>query len=383
MPLQTLKCVPPWNGFCFRSKQQNKSAPACHARIWLIFLKLIHLKVVARKLLGYRVLDTHIQSCRPRSTWHRALALILCVGVLPAIAAAQSKDSLAADSTELPEVTVNAERVRDHEALKHAVRSFVQSRSTPGTRTNQIGRWYEKVCPLVTGLQSGSNKLVAREVLDLARDVGAPVAPDAKTCNINIEIIFTSDPQDLLDDIARLNRTELGYFPTSQRNQMTTFTRPIQAWYQTGTRQTNCQPPRGGEIAEPCDPSVTQLDADVGDVNLQPSGFADRLKKGLRSEFGHVLIIVDSRNVARYSLSSIADYAAMLSLSRMTQLENCASLASITDLLASGCANPAPDTLTAADRAYLKALYATDLEAPLSLERGDLGGRMIQQIEGH
>lgn len=312
-----------------------------------------------------------------------ALAFILCVGGSPVIAAAQSKDSLPADSAALPEVTVNAQRVRDHEALKHAVRSFVQSRSTPGTRTNQIGRWYQKVCPLVTGLQSGSNKLVAREVLDLAREVGAPAAADAKTCTINIEIVFTPDPQDLLDDIARVNRAELGYFPTSQRSRMTTFSRPIQAWYETGTRQTNCQPPRGTDIPQPCDPSVTQLDADVGNVNLQPSGFTDRLKKGLRSEFGHVLIIVDSRNVARYSLSSIADYIAMLSLSRMTQLEDCASLASITELLASGCANTAPDTLTAADRAYLQSLYATDLEAPLALERGDLGGRMIQRIESH
>jgi hypothetical protein len=312
----------------------------------------------------------------------RALAFILCVGALPAIAAAQSKDSVPADSAGLPEVTVSAQRVHDHRALEHAVHSFVESRSTAGTRTNQIGRWYEKMCPLVTGLQSGSNRLVTREVLDLARGVGAPVPPDGKTCSINIEIIFTDEPQALLDDIAKVNRAELGYFPTSQWSQMTTFSRPIQAWYETGTRQTNCQPPRGTDIPQPCDPSVTQLDVDAGDVNLQPSGFADRLKRGLRSEFGHVLIIVDSGSVARYSLASIADYAAMLSLSRMTQLGNCASLPSITDLLASGCANPAPDTLTAADRAYLKALYAADLETPLALERGDLGGRMIQQIEG-
>jgi hypothetical protein len=322
--------------------------------------------------------DYKVESRRPPF-----LAFILCFGVLPAIAVAQSKDNLPAESAGLPEVTVSAGRVRDHRALEHAVHSFVESRSTPGTRTNQIGRWYQKVCPLVTGLQSGSNRVVAREVLDVARGVGAPVPPDGKTCVINIEVIFTTEPQALLDDFAKVNRTELGYFPKSQWGQMTTFSRPIQAWYETGTRQTNCQPARGTDIPQPCDPSVTQLDADVGDVNLQPSGFADRLKKGLRSEFGHVLIIVDSRSVARYSLSSIADYAAMLSLSRMTQLGNCASLPSITDLLASDCATPAPDTLTATDRAYLKALYATDLEAPLSLERGDLGLRMVTQIEGH
>ncbi len=72
----------------------------------------------------------------------------------------------------------------------------------------------------------------------------------------------------------------------------------------------------------------------------------------------------------------------MLTLTRMAQLEDCAPLPSITDLLASGCPSPAPGSLTAADRAYLKALYSGDLEQTLNLERGDLYERMMQQIEG-
>ena len=95
-----------------------------------------------------------------------------------------------------------------------------------------------------------------------------------------------------------------------------------------------------------------------------------------------VLIIADSTRVAPYSLQSIADYAAMVSLTRMAQLENCAPLPSITDLLASGCATPAPEALTAADRAYLKALYSANLEQTLNLERGDVHERMMRQIEG-
>jgi hypothetical protein len=124
--------------------------------------------------MGNCVPHTNAQSWRPRSTLRRALAFLLCVGLLPAIAAAQSKDRLPADSTGLPEVTVTAQRM-DHRALKHAVQRFVESRSIAGTRTNQIGRWYQDVCPWVTGLQTGPNRLVARAVVDLARGVGAPV----------------------------------------------------------------------------------------------------------------------------------------------------------------------------------------------------------------
>jgi hypothetical protein len=177
---------------------------------------------------------------------------------------------------------------------------------------------------------------------------------------------------------------------------MTTFTRPIQAWYETGTRSMDYQPPVIG-LSKGAPPSDTQynpgadsplltgvqLDSDVTAMGLQPSGIAgSHIARGLRSEFAHVLIIADSTRVAHYSLQSIADYAAMLSLTRMAQLENCAPLPSITDLLASGCATPAPEALTAADRAYLKALYSANLEQTLNLERGDVHERMMRQIEG-
>jgi hypothetical protein len=95
----------------------------------------------------------------------------------------------------------------------------------------------------------------------------------------------------------------------------------------------------------------------------------------------HVLIIADSAQMSRYPLRAVADYLALLSLTRMSQLENCAPLPSITDLLANGCVPPVATELTAADRAYLKALYSADLEQNLNLERGDVHERMMRQIE--
>jgi hypothetical protein len=265
------------------------------------------------------------------------------------------------------------------------VNGFVESHSTPGARINQIGRWYEKMCPLVIGLRPPFNEFVAREVLDVARGVGVPVPPVGKKCDVNVEIIFSTEPQALLDHIAKSYRTELGFFPTTQSREMKTFSHPIQAWYETGTRQTNCPPEAASGMPVECSPLPwPQLDSDVTALGMQPSGgTGSRITKGLRSEFAHVLIIADGARVSRYSLQSIADYAAMLSLTRVAQLEYCAPLPSITDLLASGCATPQPDSLTAADRAYLKALYAADLEKNLNLVRGDLHEQMMRQIEGH
>ena len=126
-----------------------------------------------------------------------------------------------------------------------------------------------------------------------------------------------------------------------------------------------------------------QLDSEVTAMGMQPSGVAgSHLGRRTRSEFAHVLIIADSRQLARYPLHSIADYMALLSLTRMAQLDHCAPLPSITDLLASDCTSAPAEALTAADRAYLKALYSADLEQNLNLERGEVHEQMMRAIGG-
>ncbi|HEY1900355.1 MAG TPA: hypothetical protein VGG49_11220 [Steroidobacteraceae bacterium] len=300
-------------------------------------------------------------------------------------------------------MTVSAARLQDPGALARAVSGFVASHSAPGTRTNQIGRWYENVCPLVTGLQPAVQDVITREILDVARSVGAPTGAVGKKCPITVEIVFTREPQALLDRIAKAYKPLLGFYPASQVKQMTTFSRPIQAWYETGTRAMDAlpaashgnavaiglaaitEPPEqlGGSIGDMPLLSGVQVDSDATAMGVQPSGVAgSHLGRRGRSEFVHVLIIADGEQLGGYSMDSLADYLALLSLTRMAQLDQCAPLPSITDLLANGCATPVADSLTVADRAYLKALYSADLEQNLNLERGDMHDQMRRQIEG-
>jgi hypothetical protein len=302
-------------------------------------------------------------------------------------AVAQSQDSQSISGQTLQEVTVSATPLRDHHTLVRAVSGFVDSHSAPeASRTSQIGRWYDPVCPLVTGLQPPGRDFITREILDVARSVGAPTVPVGKKC-VTVEIVFTHEPQALLDHIAKSYRAFLGFNPASQTHEqwwksVTTFSRPIQAWYETGSRSTDVQPPPpdgpSGLSCASC--LMATLDSDA--TATPPTGTANRFRQNLRSEFVHVLIIADGGQIARYSLQAVADYLALLSLTRMAQLDQCAPLPSITDLLASGCATPVADSLTAADRAYLKALYSADLERSLKLERGDIHEQMMRQIEG-
>jgi hypothetical protein len=334
--------------------------------------------------------------CLSAWTW-----VVVCgIATYPGIAVAQSHDSQSTSDQTLQEVTVTALRLQDRRTLARAVAGFVTSHSAPGARINQIGRWHAPVCPLVTGLQPPGRDFITREIVDVARRVGAPTASVGKKCEVTVEIVFTREPQALLDRIAKAYRPLLGFYPVSQVKQVTTFSRPIQAWYETGTRAMDALPgashgnapqtgitqfpeQRGGSIVDMPLLSGLQVDSDVTAMGLQPSGVGgSRFSNGQSSEFIHILVIADSGQLAHYSMQSIADYLALLSLTRMAQLDQCAPLPSITDLLAGGCATPVADSLTAADRAYLKALYSVDLEQNLNIERGDIHDQMMRQIEG-
>lgn len=143
-----------------------------------------------------------------------------------------------------------------------------------------------------------------------------------------------------LEGITQKYRSLLGYYPTSKVKEATTFTHPIQAWYVTGSRTLNgLQPPKMGAGRGP--PSAGG-GAELG-VPQPPSAIQP------------------------------------LALTHIASLDNCSQLLSILKVFGKDCAAP-PDALTASDAAYLKSLYAADLDTNLNIEQGDLRQRMLDAI---
>jgi hypothetical protein len=257
-----------------------------------------------------------------------------------------------------------------------AIDSFVQSHAAVSDWTNQIGRWFQPVCPQVSGLKPEFSRYVSDRVVTLARNVGVPAQTSTSSCAVNVQIFFTPDPQQLLDRIAANYRPLLGFYYQSQRTQVTTFTGPLQAWYVTGTQSlespTLLHPLLNGERGEGA--------SGPGPVRIADS----RLHQRLRSEILRVTIIADANALSRYSLPAIADYVAVLSLTRMSSMNSCQTLPSVIDLLSTACGTgrAATTSVTPADLGLLKALYSADLEGNLNLEQTDIQVRMQKQLSG-
>jgi hypothetical protein len=291
------------------------------------------------------------------------LSVLLLAGVLHASAQTAPTES----------VTVTATKSRE------VFSKFVKGFAAPTKLMGKIARWDRRICPLVLGQKSNFNTFIAQRVKYVALAAGARINPEP-SCIPNIEIVFTTTPQDLIDHVRQHQPYFLGYVESgAEINKLATVTRPIQAWYTTetvdahGLHQVDVGWLQGANI-----PS-----ADVhGDALSTAPSYAStggRINDGITSGFNHVLIVVDSTRLAGQKIVPLADYISMLALTQLNSLEDCPQQPSIVSLLAANC-DHAVDGLTEFDLAYLHGLYRMRADRGLMFQRNDIADLMADRV---
>lgn len=152
----------------------------------------------------------------------------------------------------------------------------------------------------------------------LPRAAGAEV-DDGVRCQPNVRVYFETQPQKQLDEVIEHAPTLLGAYYPAQAKQFETVSRVIQAWYVTATR---------------CASGEQTVDSIWKPTPGGKPG--SRLSAGVSSWIVHVLVIVDSKRVAGYTIGSISHYIAMLVLAQGSSLDTCDELPSITQRLRIG-----------------------------------------------
>jgi hypothetical protein len=272
-----------------------------------------------------------------------------------------------------------------------AIGKFVEGLTVPTRVAGKMARWKDGICPIVVGLPPQAAELLVKKIRALAAEVGAPVNPK-DPCPGNIEVIFTAQPQALLDNVRIMHPVLLGYYDNSaQADKLATSTRPIQSWYSTSTVDMRGQalvdgggkkggvhlrialPPAGygGPATGPEFVELNMPDATVTKVT------GNRLNDGVSSALNNVMIVADTGKLLGRDAGSVGDYIAMLALSQIQPPDACQALPSILNLLAPGCSG---DTLTSADTAYLRGLYKITTTTTLAGQRREIQYQMNQVL---
>ena len=172
------------------------------------------------------------------------------------------------------------------ELAGEAVPRFVQSHTTPSTAIHQITRWRTGICPLTRGLDAGMNAFVTARIRAVAKAVGAP-HDESPNCVPNVLILFTLEPQQVIDEVIKHDSRALGFHYAEQEKKLATITRPIQGWYVTstrnfwGTEMVDDPEPLGiadGEIATPKGANLYSIDLETP-LDLEQSSLESNMMK--------------------------------------------------------------------------------------------------------
>ncbi len=288
-----------------------------------------------------------------------------------------------------PQENVTVTATKSREVLDKFAKAF----TTPTKLTGKIARWESGICPVAVGQKPQFTAFVTARVKVIAAAVAAPVSND-KSCTPNIEIVFTTTPQELLDKIRKDDPDYLGYAESSAlREKLATVTHPVEARYATETIDLNGM--RRIDSARRLGTGITMSNFSAfampssGTANRDPIYLPDatyarvtgnHIDSGSKSGFNHIIIVIDSKKLAGQSFISLADYIAMLALTQLNSLDTCQQLPSVVNMLAPDC-DQKVDGITKTDLAYLRGLYKMGSGKSLVFQQNDIADQMVKDAE--
>ena len=320
--------------------------------------------------------------------------LVIAIGWIATAHAGQSAQSdphvNAGASPEIGDVTVMAPPLPSEQELAgNSLEQFILHHATTHyantPTTGNLAYWrggLQSICPQTVGVTPGYAAFVTARIRALAAYVGAPVQSDPQ-CKSNVQILFTNDPQQKMDDVTKwaTGPAFQNRYSGGMRNLIAFKSEhAIQGWYltTTGGRQVlNTDVASVNLSVWPLWPQITQN-------YLANERTGSRLAGGSGTGIGIgiVILVVDTTKVVGYTIGTIADYLAMLSLSVAQSPDHCDPLPSILDLMSSSCgAREKPTAITAGDLAFLKALYYKNTGLGPSLSRDQIQDNMMRQFK--
>jgi len=258
------------------------------------------------------------------------------------------------------------------------IQQYVESHAVPSRMAGKIGRWEQPICITAEGLRPELLELVVRRVKAVAAQVGAPVNNDP-SCQQNVEIGFSSDPQSVMDYVRDKHINYLGsFYGAGEAEKIAQMTRPIQAWYATVTidahgESTSDTRPSGPPRCFDFPRCILMISAPV----VQSTG--TRVSDEIRTGFRNVVVLGDRNRLMKMEIGPLADYISFLVLAQPRSLDDCTGLPSILNSLAVKCA-PNSDELSQADIAYLTGLYHMNTGRFLAGQKEEIAFQMKKAL---
>jgi hypothetical protein len=282
----------------------------------------------------------------------------------------------------LAQIEVKAPR----KGVEKRVRAFIAA-VTPQIYSDSLLRWNKGICPQIVGPPPDQTARILSHVSQIAAAAGVVIQP--QPCTANLYIIASTYPELLLNAWGKRDHPLFGGTAQKTINAFINTPRPVRVWYNTVTvpREDHPDIQRFGERTLPTmgAGSIAESPANVAAANVTAAIDAARTDAFLNfrevQSFKSVIVVVDTKRAAGVTLDQLADYIALVGLSKVNldmDLSGAPTILSIFAPSTGSAAQPAPASITGWDQDYLKALYLTRQSS--RRQRSEIADMMVRDM---
>jgi hypothetical protein len=297
--------------------------------------------------------------------------------------------------------------VKGRSELARRISAFVNQATAfdPSDPAQGLARWQEPVCPVVSGLPQQEGDFIVGRVSEIARAAGAPLA--GERCRPNLLIVASTSPEALLRAMAEPNRRSFtfGDATTHLIDEFITAPRAVRVWYHTVETLLSGRPLKSMSVPElgmltpelnrarealvrfsgASTNSVVRGETRGADGNPGSIACANpsHITLNVVWRIYRVFVVVDSSHLHAVSPRQLADYIALVGLAQLKPGGRLGDAPTILTLFDRG-PRATSDGMSDWDRAFLKSLYATELNSGLQLkprlQRNEIALGMLRAI---
>jgi len=281
--------------------------------------------------------------------------MIRTLALATLLAAAAAIPAHAQETTGSDRVVIEGKRIED------AVRDFVAEVGAAPKGKN-LARWDGTVCTGAVNITEQYAQRLIDQVSAVALAIGLEIGEPG--CKPNVLILASPDGDALS---AQLVKDHFQAFlpPDTEGNDL--GRKALRAF------QTSDAPVRWWHVTQTINVDTGQAVVLGKEVTVRNSG---RLRRNVREDMSHIVIVLDTSKIGTVSIASLADYISMVALAQVDADADTREYKSILNLFAGG-ASDRTARMTQWDLDYLVALYEARGD---SLRRGGQEGEIATQM---
>ena len=295
-----------------------------------------------------------------RLLWSAVIAASFCV------AAGAANDSL-----ETVEVTASREKMRKE------ISTFVHQ--VTRLEGEFVGRWGGLVCPMVVGVTDEQAYFIESRVVDVQNQVRKRKEKVDPKCSPNTFIIITKEADQVIAD---WKERDPGMFRWKTREGVSRSggTGPVRTWHNAILTASDGRAVNDASMlsamGNPANGQVTT--GSRLNVSKPSCPTSSRITAGCWEHINAVVVLVDARQTGKVTLTQLADFISVVSLSQIDLSASFGGIDSILQLFAQPRPDVPPAGITEWDYAFLRGLYRASY-SPANQQR-DIAARMVRDL---